>query len=289
MFIICFGPGHPFEKWKACSSILICSVIWRPSFLNFFKEGLRFPSSSNVEPYVSSWLPSFFFFQAQLLNQRLSTITTYCGFLGPEFSFGVSAFFQLKHKPSFQITPKQMPLANKISWQHLPSCLHVHRMQSLKPLISTRHHHHTVIQRRRTMALAVVAALFAALVLITDAHRTIISATNEIIDDNSKQQKCRMQIKRLKLTHCEQYLIERELLLLGHALLLNQEQEEEHLKPCCDQMEKLGTKCRCMGLEQIVEQLREQGEMQGEEVEDMEDCARHLPSDCDLEPHTCKF
>nr|CAN64481.1 hypothetical protein VITISV_002814 [Vitis vinifera] len=173
---------------------------------------------------------------------------------------------------------------------HLPSCLHVHRMQSLKPLISTRHHHHTVIQRLRTMArLAVVAALFAALVLITDAHRTIISATNEIIDDNSKQQKCRMQIKRLKLTHCEQYLIERELLLLGHALLLNQEQEEEHLKPCCDQMEKLGTKCRCMGLEQIVEQLREQGEMQGEEVEDMEDCARHLPSDCDLEPHTCKF
>ena len=79
---------------------------------------------------------------------------------------------------------------------------------------------------------------------------------------NSKQQKCKKQIKRQKLTHCEKYLKAISLdLQLGPA---------QQPKPYCDQMEKQGTKCRCTGMEQIVQQQREQGETEGEEVGEME-------------------
>lgn len=62
-----------------------------------------------------------------------------------------------------------------------------------------------------------------------------------------------------------------------------------HLTECCDQLAELETKCRCMGIKEVLWNLKNQKSMSGkslwesEELERMEQDAQDLSRKCNVE------
>ncbi|XP_062170565.1 2S seed storage albumin protein-like [Alnus glutinosa] len=141
-----------------------------------------------------------------------------------------------------------------------------------------------------TMArLATLATLFAALLLVAHAaaafHTTV---TTVDVDDNIENQQrrgesCREQVQRQQnLNHCQRYM--RQQCESGSFEDGNQQQ---HLQQCCQQLRRMDEQCRCEGLRQVVRQ--QQGELRGEEMREMMECARHMPNQCHLSPQRCEI
>jgi hypothetical protein len=136
--------------------------------------------------------------------------------------------------------------------------------------------------------LATLAALFAALLLVAHAAAFHTTVTTVDVDENIENQQrrgesCREQVQRQQnLNHCQRYM--RQQCESGSEEDGNQQQ---HLQQCCQQLRRMDEQCRCEGLRQVVRQ--QQGELRGEEMREMVECARHLPNQCRLSPQRCEI
>ncbi|CAK9176272.1 unnamed protein product, partial [Ilex paraguariensis] len=129
--------------------------------------------------------------------------------------------------------------------------------------------------------------LLLALFALAMASRTTIITTVVEEENPRESQKCREQIQRQQqLPHCQAYLSQRS----PYELALNpqeQEEQEQYLRQCCQQLENIDEECRCRAVREAVRQSQQGGGRQAEETREMAQRARDLPRRCNLEPQQC--
>ncbi|XP_047320784.1 2S seed storage albumin protein-like [Impatiens glandulifera] len=143
-------------------------------------------------------------------------------------------------------------------------------------------------------------ALFA-LAHVATAFRTTVTVVEEEEDFNPArpQQRCQEQIQRQQqLRHCQMHLKEkfrRQSSVLAMSTDDNNEDEDQYLDQCCQQLRNLNEQCRCKGLQEAVRQQQQQtrGEERGQteqrQKKKIVEEAERLPSRCDVSPRSCTF
>ncbi|CAK9147173.1 unnamed protein product [Ilex paraguariensis] len=139
--------------------------------------------------------------------------------------------------------------------------------------------------------LAFLGAFLLALLFLATASRTTITTTVVEEGNPRESQECREQIQReQQLPHCQRYLSQRS----PYELVLNpreQEEQEQHLRQCCQQLQNIDEECRCEAVNEAVRQRQRQqeGGRQAEERRQVEQRAQDLPRRCNLEPQQCQI
>ncbi|GAV75647.1 Tryp_alpha_amyl domain-containing protein [Cephalotus follicularis] len=132
--------------------------------------------------------------------------------------------------------------------------------------------------------LSLLAASFALLFVICTASITITTVdVNEELHDRQSRD-CRRQMQGQRLRECGQFLMEcsqqRE---MGRAGMSCRQQ----LQQCCQELGRMDEECRCQAVRMTVQ--RQQGEMQGEEMQEMVQTAMNLPNMCRMGPGRCEM
>ncbi|XP_011099732.1 2S albumin [Sesamum indicum] len=113
------------------------------------------------------------------------------------------------------------------------------------------------------------------------------ATTAEIVNPGRESQRCRQQIERQRLSSCREYLIDssRPVMMEGG----NQGRSwREEFPRCCEELERIDEQCRCQAVQQVVQQERQGGELQGRELQEMLQTAQSLPSLCRISPRYCQ-
>ncbi|XP_047335981.1 2S seed storage albumin protein-like [Impatiens glandulifera] len=153
------------------------------------------------------------------------------------------------------------------------------------------------------MAKLTILALLAlfALAHVATAFRTTVTVIEEEEDFNPArpQQRCQEQIQRQQqLRHCQMHLKEksrRQSSVLTMSTDDNNEDEEQYLDQCCQQLRNLDEQCRCKGLQEAVRQQQKQtrggerGQTEQRQKQRIIEEAERLPSRCDVSPRSCTF
>ncbi|KAJ0044847.1 2S sulfur-rich seed storage protein 2-like [Pistacia vera] len=139
--------------------------------------------------------------------------------------------------------------------------------------------------------LTLLLASFALFLLVANA--SIYRATIEIDEENpsGRQQSCQEQIRRQQqLRHCKMHLMQE---VQGQQSWASRDivnPQQQHLRQCCQQLQDLDNRCRCQGLEQVVKQQQQQGQLRGEEIREVIEIASEIPSRCNIQPREgCDF
>ncbi|GFY91513.1 hypothetical protein Acr_07g0017090 [Actinidia rufa] len=141
--------------------------------------------------------------------------------------------------------------------------------------------------------LTILAASLVALLAIASvsAHRTTITTTvvEEEEEENPGQQQCREQIQRQQnLRHCQMYLAQAGREYYDVSMVTDRNpQQQQHLRECCQQLQKIDEECRCEGVRTAVRQ--QQGQREQEEMRQVMQQAQDLPSKCNLSPRRCQI
>lgn len=126
-------------------------------------------------------------------------------------------------------------------------------------------------------------ALFISLLAVAVATTTTVTTTTTTITDGDSpitNSRCKY-VDVQKINHCKMYLTP------DPRSMKNA--QTAHLTECCDQLAELETKCRCMGIKEVLWNLKNQKSMSGkslwesEELERMEQDAQDLPKRCNVE------
>ncbi|KAL0449833.1 UNVERIFIED_CONTAM: 2S albumin [Sesamum latifolium] len=113
------------------------------------------------------------------------------------------------------------------------------------------------------------------------------TTAEEIVNPGRESQRCRQQIERQRLNSCREYLIDssRSVRMEGG----NQGRSwREEFPRCCEALEQIDEQCRCQAVQQVVQQQRQGGELQGREMQEMLQTAQSLPSLCRISPRYCQ-
>ncbi|KAK4416683.1 2S albumin [Sesamum alatum] len=132
-----------------------------------------------------------------------------------------------------------------------------------------------------------MARFSACMVMITLIVVLSAAATAEIVNPGRESQRCRQQIERQRLSSCREYLIDssRSERMEGE----NQGRSwREEFPRCCEAFEQIDEQCRCQAVQQVVQQQRQGGELQGREMREMLQTAQSLPSLCRISPRYCQ-
>ena len=118
------------------------------------------------------------------------------------------------------------------------------------------------------------------------AHRTTITTT-VMEEENPGQQQCREQIQRQQnLRHCQMYLAQAGSEYYDVSMVTDRN-PQQHLRECCQQLQKIDEECRCEGVRTAVRQ--QQGQREQEEMRQVMQQAQDLPSKCNLSPRRCQI
>ncbi|PSS06160.1 2S sulfur-rich seed storage protein large chain 1B like [Actinidia chinensis var. chinensis] len=140
--------------------------------------------------------------------------------------------------------------------------------------------------------LTILAAAFVALLALASvsSHRTTITTTVVEEEENpGQQQQCREQIQsQQNLRHCQMYLAQVGRDYYDVAMVTDRNpQQQQHLRECCQQLQKIDEECRCEGVRMAVRQ--QQGQREREEMGQIMQMAQDLPSKCNLSPRRCQI
>ncbi|KAJ4726134.1 2S albumin seed storage protein [Melia azedarach] len=136
--------------------------------------------------------------------------------------------------------------------------------------------------------LTLLLASFALFLLVANA--SIYRTTVEIDDENGREQSCQEQIQQQQqLRHCQMYMMQRVRGRQQESWLLDNQQQQQHLRQCCQELQQLDTRCRCQGLEQAARQGQQQ--VRGQEMqEELYETASNIPQRCNIQPRQgCQF
>ncbi|XP_059664173.1 2S sulfur-rich seed storage protein 2-like [Cornus florida] len=138
---------------------------------------------------------------------------------------------------------------------------------------------------------------FTLLALLSLSKASTITTTTVTLDEEENprgQQSCREQIQRQReqLRHCAQYLSSQRRPYDEEPLRMvtnQQQQQQQELRQCCNQLENMDEQCRCEAIRQVLRRQQERGELEGEEMQQVAQRARSLPSRCNLRPQQCQI
>ncbi|XP_047331371.1 2S seed storage albumin protein-like [Impatiens glandulifera] len=141
-------------------------------------------------------------------------------------------------------------------------------------------------------------ALFAIAHLATAFRTTVTVVEEEDFNPARPQQRCQEQIQRQQqLRHCQMYLKEKS----GRRSSVlemstdNNDDQDQYLDQCCQQLRNLNEQCRCKGLQEAVRQQQQQtrggerGQTEQSQKQRIVDEAERLPSRCEVSPRSCTF
>lgn len=141
--------------------------------------------------------------------------------------------------------------------------------------------------------LTVTATILAVILLIATAYafRTTIT-TIEITDEPNPRvplQRCREKIQSQDLSHCRRYITQ-----IGPRLLMLPSgggggENSAALRPCCRQIRQIDDECQCEALKQIIWEQQQEGQIQGQEVQQMVQRAQRIPTECNLSVRQCPW
>ncbi|XP_059664174.1 2S seed storage albumin protein-like [Cornus florida] len=143
--------------------------------------------------------------------------------------------------------------------------------------------------------LAILAFTLLALLALSKASTITVTTTTIDEEENPRgQQSCHEQIQRQRqqLRHCAKYLSSQRRPYDEESLRMvtnQQQQQQQQLRECCNQLENMDEQCRCEAIRQVLRQQQERGEFRGEEMQQVAQRARDLPSRCNLRPHQCQI
>lgn len=124
-------------------------------------------------------------------------------------------------------------------------------------------------------------ALFISILTVAMSTTTITTTTITITAEDSLiiNSRCKY-VDVQKINHCKMYLTPDP---------IGPNAQTAHLTECCYQLAELETKCRCMGIKEVLWNLKNQKSKSGkalwesEELERMEQDAQDLPRKCNVE------
>lgn len=91
--------------------------------------------------------------------------------------------------------------------------------------------------------LTAFAALFVALIAVASAYTTVVTT---VVDEENPQQSCQMEVQRMQMSHCMQWM-ERGISPYETTAFLRSAvaNAEEHQQECCSEMRKVRPDCHC--------------------------------------------
>ncbi|KAJ4726133.1 2S albumin seed storage protein [Melia azedarach] len=120
------------------------------------------------------------------------------------------------------------------------------------------------------------------------ANASIYRTTVEIDDENPiRGRSCQEQIQQQQqLRHCQMHLRQqiRSQREEPWGSSSDDNQQQQHLRQCCQQLQELDTRCRCQGLEQAVRRQEQQGQLRGQEMQQLYETASNIPRRCNIQP-----
>ncbi|KAK4744122.1 hypothetical protein SAY87_010434 [Trapa incisa] len=141
--------------------------------------------------------------------------------------------------------------------------------------------------------LTILAMLLSVMFVTASAYRTIVTTVVEEEDDSETYQasrregireSCREQIrKQHNLVHCQQVLSRGSKLIM----LAGDETNAGQLKDCCQQLRQVEERCRCQGIEKILQVQQKQGKLQGRRLREAIQTGENLPNMCRMSPQSC--
>nr|ARD06055.1 PawS-like protein 1a [Inula ensifolia] len=161
------------------------------------------------------------------------------------------------------------------------------------------------------LALVAVLAL-AAIVAFADeevsAYRTTITTTTttttiedngfppyvdglptEVVEDNPRErERCRKQIQGQQLNHCHMHLVTQGTASSFDDSMLRrmtQQEEDQHLQLCCDQLKQVNEQCQCEAIKKVVQQAAQMQQQQQQVLRN----AQMLPNQCKQAGRFCKL
>ncbi|OVA10921.1 Bifunctional inhibitor/plant lipid transfer protein/seed storage helical domain [Macleaya cordata] len=130
----------------------------------------------------------------------------------------------------------------------------------------------------------IIAALLVALLAVAEAsiYRTTITTT-EIENDSTQSEKCRREMQGMQMNECERYLEQsrRGLIMINPTRQVPEE--------CCREMREVSEECRCEAVKQMMHHMQQGGEYKGQEMREMMQTAKQLPSMCGMRPQHCEI
>nr|ARD06084.1 PawS-like protein C.a [Dimorphotheca sinuata] len=149
--------------------------------------------------------------------------------------------------------------------------------------------------------LAILAFCLAAFVAFFEvsAYKTTITTTN--ICDNDKStpdvlvdslpltmNECWSLLEGQQLNHCVVHVTQRTSFNPKLRMsVANPVQQRGQLQECCNQLRQVPNDCQCQALQQVVEEARLQGQLEGDGLVEMLTKANELPNDCKLPDEEC--
>ncbi|KAK2639534.1 hypothetical protein Ddye_027329 [Dipteronia dyeriana] len=139
--------------------------------------------------------------------------------------------------------------------------------------------------------MAKLTLLLATFALFLLAANATIYRTSVVIDDKENrsghQQRCQQQFQQQQeLSHCKMFLSQR---IQGYGPNPGQQQQQQHIQQCCQQLEQLDTECRCPGLERLTRSQMRRGRLGDHQKRQIIQIAQSIPSMCSKRPMQCDF
>ncbi|KAL2250781.1 2S albumin [Sesamum indicum] len=144
--------------------------------------------------------------------------------------------------------------------------------------------------------LALAAVLLVAMVALASATTYTTTVTTTAIDDeaNQQSQQCRQQLQGRQFRSCQRYLSQGRSPYGGEEdevleMSTGNQQSEQSLRDCCQQLRNVDERCRCEAIRQAVRQQQQEGGYQEGQSQQVYQRARDLPRRCNMRPQQCQF
>ncbi|KAI7755240.1 hypothetical protein M8C21_027015 [Ambrosia artemisiifolia] len=137
----------------------------------------------------------------------------------------------------------------------------------------------------------------ATLVAFATAHTTIITTTIDDENPISEQRQCRQRLQGQRLNQCRMFLQQGSRTPFeAQNPQMGQQQEQEILQQCCQQLQNVEEPCQCEAVKQVfreaqqqVQQQQHQHQQQGSHTQRLRQKAQILPNVCNLQSRRCQI
>ncbi|KAI7747158.1 hypothetical protein M8C21_033337 [Ambrosia artemisiifolia] len=148
----------------------------------------------------------------------------------------------------------------------------------------------------------------ATLVAFATAQTTIITTTIDDENPISEQRQCRQRLQGQRLNQCRMFLQQGSRTPFeAENPQMGQQQEQELLQQCCQQLQNVEEQCQCEAVKQVFREAQQQphyqhqqqqhqqqrrqqqqrGQFGGQEMEIARRVIQNLPNECSLEVQQC--
>ncbi|MCL7030583.1 hypothetical protein MKW94_011658 [Papaver nudicaule] len=115
----------------------------------------------------------------------------------------------------------------------------------------------------------------------------MLSVVNASTENQTGQQsrRCQREMQGMRMNMCQQYLQQS-----AHGRGMETANPTGQMRrQCCREMGEVSENCRCQAIDMMMQDMMQRGEYQGQEMREMMQTARQLPSMCNMRPQYCEI